>query len=331
MKKLVNVLLWTIFIISFIPYLILVKAAIWGADVGLFNYHWAYGFDAVYVMLYFFTIIPIFPVCLLYELIYGIISFRKFEKIKKIIVIFLPILIVLLILIPSTIHEINDKYQDKKYYEVNEERIWSYLKDNFSDEMLKDGRLVLRKREDGIYWLELDKPVFDKINIITITIDKDGNIVDDFGENFKRNNLVEFLDEFNAYIDEYYEMDESIDLQAFIYDIDMKNYSYQDSMEDIFGRCDYDISSVYISEEKYNKDEVIATVEKFYTDKMPILPLQDIKSFNFYVISKGRFHASIHMYDKNPSDNELVLFFSGYHYSDEERPTIPSEDIVIYL
>lgn len=331
MKKAINTILWIVFLISFVPYLYLVKAAFFGADVGLFNPWWAYGFKAVYTLICYLTIVPIFPVCLIYELIYGIVMFRKFGRTRRLITIFLPITLIALIVLPCTVYEINDRYQNTKYYENNSEKVWAYLRENYSDEILETAELTLRNREDGQFWLFLNKTVFNEISYIEIILNEDGSILDDFGEYFKNSSNQQFINDFGEYLDSYYGLDGNTDLQALVYGIDMSDYSFQDSLDDVFGRCEYVITSVYFTEETYDKDSTIKLIEEFYTKTMPIIPVQDEESFNFYVMQDGRFHASIHAYDKNADGKDVMLFFKGYHYTNEEGPTIQSEDIVINL
>lgn len=327
MKKVVNVVLWIIFLLSFVPYLILVQAAIFGANVGIFNTSWAYGFEAVYVLIYLFTIIPIFPACLIYEFIYGIIMFRKFTKLKKWIAIILPSSIVLLIVLPCIFHEIDNRYQDRIYYGSHEELIWDYLHENFSEELLVNGELELRSREDEYYWFKFDKEVFGEIGFLQIWINEEGDIVDDFSDRF--NEIYE--EDLGEYLDTYYGVAGNMELQPLLYDVDMSNYSYQDDIKAVFEKCDYRISSVYFTEKVYDQDQTIALIKSFYKEVLPMISVQDEQSFNFYVKVDDRFFASIHAYDKNPSDNEIILFFSGYTYTSEEGETIPSSEMTMIL
>lgn len=331
MKKAINIIFWVIFLLSFVPYLYLVKAAIFGADVGLFYPNWAYGFEAVYVLIYFFSIVPVFPVCLIFEIIYVIIMFRKMGKNKRLITVLMPVSIIILIVVPCIFHEINDKYLDKKYYEKNNEIVWEYLRDNYSDEILENSQLTLKDRKTGCYWLRLDKPLFGEIVYIDIRINEDGSITDDFVEKFNNTNNREFLVEFGSYLDSYFGMDESTDLQPMVNDIDLSSYSFDDGMDSVFEKCDYVITSVYFKQKTYDKEVTIEKIKDFYKEIMPLVSVQDNQSFNFYVMEGDRFYAAVHVYDKEPLDDELTLFFSGYCYTTEEGKTIQDETVNIVL
>lgn len=332
-KKVVDILTWVLFLLSFVPYLLLVKAALFGADVGLFNSYIAYGFEAVYVLLCYFTIIPIFPVCLIYEIIYVLVGFCKFNRVRRMVIIVIPVTIVLLIVAPCTIYSIVSSNKDKNYFNECEEEIWSYLRDNYSGEIIEKGELTLLNRQEGRFWLRLDKALFDNINYITVNIDKDGNITDDFAENFSGANTYNknIRDKFNEYVDELYKVDANTDLQAYILKIDMKDFSYQGDLREFFTKCDYIVTSVYFNVDKYNQQAIISKIKDFHKNVIPQLPLQDKQNFNYYVIQDDRFYASIHSYDKDVSDNELTLFISGYTYTSEEGTTIPSSNIDVIL
>lgn len=331
MKKIVGIILWIVFLLSFIPYMLLIKAATIGADVGLFSPAWEYGFGAVTTLIFFYSLVPIYPICLLYEVIYGIVTFRKSSELRRRIMIFLPVGILLLILVPCIFHEIDDRYKDKKYYSQEEKIVRDYLEEHFSDEILANGDLSLYSRQEGIFRFRVEKEIFGTIRFIEITVDENGTIRDNFCKSLSKADLADFRESFGSYLDTYYGMSDNIDLQAVINDIDMSDYRYAGDLKDVFEKCDFVINSVFITEQPFEMDETIEIIRDFYKYTMPRIPVPDPKDFNFYVMQDDRFHAAIHAFDKNLNDKEVTLFFSGYHYTNEAEPTIADVQMDITL
>lgn len=112
-----------IFKLSFIAYALPVVYGIYSSIAGFEFFGICYGFDAFVAGTFFsallLCIIPIIPICLLYEIIYGIVSYFKKhnslppQKRKKIITICISIFILLFLIVLGTIYS----YQIEAYAE----------------------------------------------------------------------------------------------------------------------------------------------------------------------------------------------------------------------
>lgn len=330
-KKIVSFILWILFLASFVPYLIMVKAAIFGSDVGLFYPRMAYGFEAIQFYLYVFCIVPIYPACLLLQIIYFVVALRKDKGIKKKIGIFLPIAIIVLIIVPSTIRLLIDKNNDKKFFAKNEDKVWEYLHEHYSDAFLTDCELTLFHRETKTFWLRTPEPFLGDNHYLLIQILDDGTIIDDANEKISEVNTPAFIEAFEEYVDGMYGVDSDIDIETRINAIDMREYNYGDADETLFSKCEYDVTAIYFVETHYDQEEIIKKIEGLYKEILPNLPIIDRSSLNFYVQIGDRYHASIYMTDKDATDNEITLFFSGYTYKGDSEPSIPHETVDVIL
>ena len=141
-----------LFYISFIPYLMLIWAAAAGTDTffggDMFN-HMEYGFRAVaYMGLVLSVMIPVFPVCLLYQLVFGFLYIRKRPaEIRKPAVIYTAGFAAL-ILTPCLFHS----GREFIYCHRSVPEIRAFLTDKYGENVSKECRIKL----DDIYYEEFD-------------------------------------------------------------------------------------------------------------------------------------------------------------------------------
>lgn len=94
-----------IYIISFIPYLSLIYYGIMGIDTGLFyNTKILYGFKAIMYVFLMGCLMPIYPLLIIFQVIFIIRKYRIFSNIQKIIFYITIISILLLLIIPSVMY-----------------------------------------------------------------------------------------------------------------------------------------------------------------------------------------------------------------------------------
>ena len=93
---------FVLYITSFIPYLFLVYSCIFGIEFGFFsNVSTYYGFEALLIAGIAGCLIPVYPISLLYQIIYTAIRYKHFSaKFKKLIICIL-VSLAALIIIPS--------------------------------------------------------------------------------------------------------------------------------------------------------------------------------------------------------------------------------------
>lgn len=97
--------LFILFLLSFLPYLLMGYFSIFGMDFGLFsNTYMIYGFDALIIVLITCSVLPIYPVALIFQIVYLIKQYKKLTKKSKLITKYTIIAVVAFTLLPSLIY-----------------------------------------------------------------------------------------------------------------------------------------------------------------------------------------------------------------------------------
>ena len=74
-------ILFVLYVISFVPYLFLVWFGIFGIEFGFFSdYSMYYGFEAIALVFALGSIIAVYPVCIIFQLVYTIKKYRSFSN-----------------------------------------------------------------------------------------------------------------------------------------------------------------------------------------------------------------------------------------------------------
>lgn len=94
-----------IYIINFIPYLSLVYYGIMGIDIGFFyNIEMVYGFKAIMYVFLMGCLMPVYPLLIIFQIIFIIRKYKIFSYIQKIIFYITIISILLLLIVPSVMY-----------------------------------------------------------------------------------------------------------------------------------------------------------------------------------------------------------------------------------
>ncbi len=97
--------LFVLYMISLLPYLLLIYFSIFGIEISFFDDTTIYyGFEAILIVLLVGSIIPIYPIILIYQIIFTIKKHKFFSNIQKKIVLRTIIILLLLLIIPSIIY-----------------------------------------------------------------------------------------------------------------------------------------------------------------------------------------------------------------------------------
>ena len=103
-KKTVNIS-FILYILSFIPYLVLIHSCIFGVDFGFWNnISTYYGFEALFIAVVGGCLIPIYPVILIFQIIYTIKKYKTFTPKSKIIMKCMVAVLAALLIVPAIIY-----------------------------------------------------------------------------------------------------------------------------------------------------------------------------------------------------------------------------------
>lgn len=298
-----------LYILSFIPYLFLTYTCIFGIEFGFFTTDMYYGFDALLIALIAGTIIPIYPLILIYQIVYTLKQHKNFSNKLKKSIILMVILLVASIIIPSLVHlniknnRINNNYKQDKVI------IEKYLSDTFGKHY--DDMEVLKNNSESASY-RIKTPLLDYS--FTIELNRERNQVNKntFYKEFVEENNMQ--DKFDRYITNLYNLPNNVKINSVITSFDINNYSVGDSIDNLLNTCEYKIDSIYIYDSNYKKEEILSIIKDYYKKYDVLLkPYYTKEWLMFYVKINDKNYASIQVITSN---NNLTIHFSGYNYGD---------------
>lgn len=98
-----------LYLVSFVPYLFLVWSVIFGIDFGFFDSFMYYGFEAFVIALGLGSILAVYPVILIFQIVYTVKKYRSFSEKNKRLVKGIVISLAAFILIPSLLYWVAEK------------------------------------------------------------------------------------------------------------------------------------------------------------------------------------------------------------------------------
>lgn len=256
-----------VFYLSFIPYLMLAWAAAAGTDTffggDMFN-HYEYGFKAVAYMGMLLSVIPVIPVCLIYQLAFGFLYIRKRPvEIKKPAAIYSAVFAAL-ILTPCLIHSSCELF----YYQRSVPEIRSFLSEKYGEGVSKECKIRL----DDIYYEEFDvySPVMPDGQPFTVSRSRSGGF-DDHGNlitGFEKTNEG-FREELNLYLDDKYELPENMHFEARCTDIEFGDFKYGDDYSSLIPTAEYTINRIYIDVEDTDQKSLEKLLISIWKEQCP--------------------------------------------------------------
>ena len=250
-----------LFYISFIPYLMLVWVAAAGTDTffggDMYN-RMEYGFRAVaYMGRLLSLMIPVIPVCLIYQMIFGFLYISKRpSEIRKPAVIYSAVFAAL-ILTPCLFHS----GREFIYTHRHVPEIRAFLSDKYGEKVAKECRIEL----EDIYYEEFTvySPIFSDDDPFTVSRDRDGSF-DDHGNMILAfaNENEGFSEELNNYIDEKYDLPDNMHSGARCTDIEFGDFRYGDDYSALIPTAEYTIDRLYVELDDVDQE----TLEKLLID-----------------------------------------------------------------
>lgn len=313
-------ILFILYLISFIPYFALIYFSIFGIRFCLFACSIVYGFDAVIAVLIYGSIIPVFPVVFIFQIIYFVMNYKKITIIKRnfiknIIIILIVALVCSICMVKvGNTHRVNDTYiKDKKVIE-------DYLINEFGKMHFNEMEILKQDIISSYYTVKT--PLLNYGFQIQLNDERtevvSNKFYDKFIETYNLNGLL------SNYLMDLHNIPSELDIKPTITKFDIKNYNREDSINVLFEDCYYYIRAIYLHFDNYDKEKVIDIIKDFcinYYDKLNISNLSFIVNVN----NRNFARVSVYRFDKY-----IRLMFRGYTYSDGFS-TIADETINIDL
>ena len=327
-RKTLSAITWIIFLTSFVVYIPVISTAIFGTNTGFLSAsNWEYGGSAVLFTVLILSLFIIPPVCLVYQVLYGIFALRRASKKRKKGVLILIASIVALIIIPVCIHDTYKMYLNNKFYNENFPLVDAYMKEQYSPEVYESAKLVRYNRKEGYIIMNVNcalgksysVPSDGTMNVYYYI--EDGKIRDNFSTLFGTTYNKEFYDGLCDYISSKCDLPKNWIVYVSLYDIDLSHYKPGDSAESVYPYCRYNASRITISMDEYSDDELINEVNLF-REKYQEYFTDDI---TFVVTIHGQYYAMVYYYT---DDQGYDLSITGYTY-EATGTTVESHDIHI--
>ena len=234
------------FFITYIPFLILPFYAHLGTTDGILSSRVVYGWEAVTTIFMWFCIIPVFPVCILYQIAFGIGYIRRKGKAVNI----AAIATVAAVIIATAVTCIIYIFKEKARTEELTPQVRAYLTEHYGEELANEAKLQLHEYDAGTFWATT-KVLPDDL-WFELDLAPDG-YYDDLDRVFLTVN-PKYEEGFRKYLDEQYDLPDDMNTQPHIASIDFTGYKNGDDFTSLFPKTGYEVAGVTV---KVTHDEVV--------------------------------------------------------------------------
>lgn len=305
-KRILSIIGTVLFYASFLAYIPLISSGLHGVQSGLFGGRFIYGFEAIYNTLIWFSIVPIIPICAIYQLIFGIVYIRKHKILTGAALIIIAVIITAILSIGFTYKVSNDRMVSEE-----SESIKMALAMEYGDDMTNGMRVSLYDAEAQSY--KVTTRVLPQG--AEFTVYPMDNYSNDLITTFERCN-ESFHKDFESYLDSKYNVPDNMDLQVNIISVNFMDYRDGDDYTLLFPNVSYEITGITVNSAELNDDIVIGITESIWKEQIP--KLDRIAGGNFLTLNitqNGQYAFSITIFfdSSNPDTaTASVTVYSDY-------------------
>ncbi|MBO4461089.1 MAG: hypothetical protein J5778_10610 [Clostridiales bacterium] len=264
------------FFLSYIPFFILSLVSLDGISEGMFGARNIYGWEAVSNFFMWMCIIPIYPVAVIYQIVWGIAYIRRKKKALKI----AAASLVAVILIATAATCIIFRFREKARYEELIPGVRTYLKDKYGSDFADSAELTLYDYDAGAF--KGKSPIFGTLSF-ELDHAPDGyydDIINVFnGQNDK------YEKDFRKYLDQKHGMTGEIHVQPHIASINFDGYNKGDDYSALFPATEYSIAGLQIElpHDEIRQERLIELTKKAIDEYIPKLGDHTLKFIMIYV------------------------------------------------
>ncbi len=287
-KKVFGIIGTVFFFITYLPFLYLIVVGYDGMTAGLFGGIEIYGFEAMGNAFLWLCIIPVFPVCIIYQLIFGIAYIRKHKTLKAVTI---GIVVTLaLMIVGAGLFAIN---KNQKQLEEAKPEIEQYLSDKYGEGFINaDTGIRLMNPNEDSYMVTTDV-LPEGIEFCVYRDDEYDNLINSF--------LIYndgFEDEFEEYVNEQYDLPDNMSIRVNIDAIDFGSYHHGDDYTYLFDRVDYSVSGIEADIQDVDDDVVVNLIYEVWEEQFPKFEDQIIYLgyFTLFVKDNGSYAYSVVYY-----------------------------------
>ena len=304
-KKVFGIIGVVLFFMSYLPFVPLIEVGIHGVQSGLFGGPYIYGFDAIANCFLWLCVVPIYPLCILYQLIFGIAYIRK-HKVLKIVTIAVVASLVTAILVPGIYYEV----KKKELIDADRELIIEYLSDKYGEEVTSDITITLTNYDDRQY--RVTSPVLPEDGYFYVYTSEDDDFYDDLFKTYMRWDET-FEEDFEAYINEQYDMPDNMILQSVPDSVYFGDFTYGDDHDELFESAQYRVTGIEVDEGELTDEDVLEILNGVWEEQIP--KLSDVMGEDYlclYIKENGEYVFYITIYPDSAAADISIYTGRGY-------------------
>lgn len=318
-----------LYYLSFIPYLYLVYSAAMGVK-GFFAFMdykgTMYGLDAVLFSGMLLTLIPVLPVCLLYQILFGVLYIRvRPKKIRRLAAIYACVFAALLV-IPCLVYWGRETVYSAKV----ESEIRTFLEDKYGKDLASDARIVLDSMEDEEF--KVYSPVLPDDVFFTVRRDMDTHEFDDHNDLIRAwaNNNEGFIEALNTYLDEKYGMPDGYHIHADCIALEFGDFKNGDDYSDLISNAEYSIYSIDMEPEIIDQESLESITFDVWESYVPKFGDSVDECLMVYIYDDNGTVAEIQILQASFEDNGIPVGYIDVYENMYDDP-YEIEDEVFYL
>ena len=269
-----------------------------GMSSGLMGGPYIYGWEAVLNALLWGTIIPVYPVCLIYEVIFTLTYIRKRGRALKIIAVVAAASVLLGIIVPCVTFE----FKKRELIADSEPLIREYLDGKYGSGFSDNISISISEYDDQRF--DISTPVLpDGATFELKLADEYFDDYDDLVNAFISRNAG-FSDDFNDYLEERYSLPDNMEIDARIDSLDLSDFVYGDDYTDLFDTAEYRIASIKVTCDSIDDDSLMELLNQIDADYIPAFDGHMFDYLMVYVYTENTREYLVQITPRSPSDGQ---------------------------
>lgn len=258
-KKVFGIIGAVLFFASYLPFIFLIDAGINGTMSGLLGGNKLYGFEAMLNCFVWLCIVPVYPVCIIYQLIFGIAYIRKHRTLKFVTI---GVVAALVMSILAAGLFASDKY--RKQLEAARPEIEQYLTGRYGEGFITDDTEIRILYPDDDSYMVTTDVLPDGIEFAVNHSQESDDLINSFCAYNEG-----FMEGFEEYINEQYDLPDNMSLEIRIDAIEFGGYQNGDDFATLFDKVDYSVSGIDVNLQKVNDDIVEDLIYEVWEEQFP--------------------------------------------------------------
>lgn len=278
-KKALGIIGTVLFFLSYLPFVSLIDSGVNGTLSGFFGGEVLYGFAAMWNVALWLCVIPVIPVCIIYQIVFGIVYIRKHKTLKLVTVGVVAALAVIIVCVGLLASDV-----DKKRVEAARPLIEQYLTDKYGNGFVtEDTRIRLFNPDEDGYMVTTDV-LPEGIEFPLYLRDEHDDLINSFlGRN------EGFQDDFEEYINEQNDIPDNMTLLVNINAINFRSYQYGDDYTVLFHRVDYTVTGLIVDLDSATDEDVEELIYEVWEEQFPKLDQNVYEYVSMHVRVDGEF------------------------------------------